>query len=251
MTPKTSSSRFTSLRRAGAAAALGALALAASLPSHAQQVPAERRNAVSFSATATEELTQDLLIVTLQANKDGTQASEVQTALKQLLDAGLTEARKAAKPGALEVRTGSFSIYPRYSSQGKISGWQGQAQLVIEGTDMAGIAQTVGRLNQLNVVNVNYGLSRALREKHEAAVTAQAIASYRAKAQEMAKAFGFNGYVLGEVSVQSGDPGFEARPVMMMKAARADMAAASAPLPVEPGKGQVTVTVSGQVILTP
>lgn len=230
--------------------AMGAAALSAT-QAQAQTVQAERRNAVSFSATATQELTQDLLIVTLQANKDGAQASEVQSALKQQLDAALTEARKAVQPnGALEVRTGSFSIHPRYTNQGKVNGWQGQAQLVVEGTDMARIAQTVGRLNQLNVVNVRYDLSRALREKHEAQVTANAIAAYRAKAMEMAKAFGFGNYTLGEVSVQAGE-GFENRPMpMMMKAARAEVADA-APLPVEPGKGTVTATVSGVVILAP
>ncbi|HIV70283.1 MAG TPA: SIMPL domain-containing protein [Candidatus Aquabacterium excrementipullorum] len=242
--------RQQALVAAGLALLIGAATLGAT-KAHAQAAPAERRNAVSFSATATQELTQDLLIVTLQANKDGAQAAEVQAGLKQQLDAALVEARKAVQPnGALDVRTGSFSIHPRYTNQGKVNGWQGQAQLVIEGTDMARIAQTVGRLNQLNVVNVRYDLSRALREKHESQITANAITAYRAKAVEMAKAFGYSNYTLGEVTVQTGE-GFENRPVpMMMKAARAE-AADSAPLPVEPGKGTVTATVSGVVILTP
>lgn len=227
-----------------------AAALWAVLPGvHAQTQSAERRNAVSFSASATQELTQDLLTVTLQATRDGAQAAEVQTALKRTLDAALAEARRGARPGVLEVRTGAFSIHPRYTEQGRINGWQGQAQLVIEGTDMPGITQMVGRLNQLNVVNVNYGLSRELRDKHESAVTAQAIAAYRAKALEMAKAFGFANYALGEVSVQSNEQGDRPPMPMMMKASRAE--AADAPLPVEPGKGLITVTVSGQVILTP
>lgn len=220
-------------------------------PASASAQTVDRRNAVSFSATATEEVTQNLLTVVLQAHKDGSQASEVQSALKQLLDTALAEARKAAQPGTLEVRTGGFSIHPRYSSQGKINGWQGQAQLVLEGTDMVRIAQTAGRLNQLNVVQVSYGLSRELREKHEAALTARAIASYRSKAQDLARSFGFAGYTLGEVSVQSGEPGFENRqaPMMVKMASAAD--AAETPLPVEPGKGVITTTVSGHVILTP
>jgi len=37
----------------------------------------------------------------------------------------------------------------------------------------------------------------------------------------------------------------------MMKAARANDASAEAALPVEPGKGLISVTVSGQVILAP
>jgi predicted secreted protein len=235
--------------RHGRVLATTALLMASSGLTQAQSQP-ERRNVVSFSTSATQDITQDLLVVTLQAQKDGSVAAEVQAALKQQLDAALTEARKAAQPEAMEVRTGAFSIHPRYSNQGRIIGWQGQAQMVLQGTDMARIAQTAGRINQLNVINVGYGLSRALREKHETDLTGQAIATFRNRAQEMAKAFGFAHYTLGEVSIQSGEPGFEGRAVpMLMKSAMAD--AASAPLPVEPGKGAVTVTVSGQVILSP
>lgn len=246
MTPQRPAFQRLSSLRAGLSLALAMCFLS---PAQAQNPP-ERRNVVSFTASATQEVTQDLLTVVLQANKEGSQAADVQSALKQLLESGLNEARKAAQPGSMEVRTGSFSLYPRYSNQGRTNGWQGQAQLVLEGTDMARITQTVGKLNQLNVVQVSYGLSRALREKHEAAVTAQAIASYRARGLELAKAFGFGNYALSEVSVQSNE-GSDPRPVpMMMKSARSE-AAADAPLPVEPGKGQITVTVSGQVVLTP
>jgi len=214
----------------------------------AQMMMPERRNVVSFSTTAQEEVTQDLLVITLQANKDGSVAAEVQAALKQQLEAALVVARQAAMPEGMEVRTGYFAINPAYNNNGRISGWQGQAQLILQGTDMARIAQTAGKLNQLNIVNVGYGVSRALRQKFQDRLTTQAIESFRSKAQSMAQAFGFAHYVLGEVNVQTGEPGFEGRPMAMM--AKAAMVADAA-LPVEPGKGVVSATVSGQVILTP
>jgi len=215
----------------------------------AQQVP-ERRNMVAFSASATQEVAQDLMTVTLQAQKDGAVAADVQAALKQQLEAALSEARQSARPDLMDVRTGGFSIHPRYNNQGRIIGWQGQAQLQLQGTDMGRIAQTAGRLNALNIVQVNYGLSRALRQRFETDLTAQAIQAFRSKALDTAKAFGFANYTLGEVHIQSAEPGFEGRPVpMLARAAMAD--AASAPLPVEPGKGSVTVTVSGHVFLAP
>jgi predicted secreted protein len=218
--------------------------------SQAQSVPEPRRNLVSLSHSATQEVTQDLLTVTLQVMKEGSSAADVQTALKKLLDAGLTEARQAAQPNVMEVRTGVFSIHPRYSNQGKINGWQGQAQLVLEGQDMARIAQTVGRIEGMTVSNVGYGLSRALRERSASALTAQAIEGFKAHAMDVSKAFGFKSFALVEVNVQKGEPGFEPRMApMMLRAASAD--AAPAPLPVEPGKGVVTVSVSGQVVLTP
>ena len=138
--------------------------------------------------------------------------------------------------------------------------WQELAQrrdaakaFVVEASQLSPVERVTavrGKLNQLNVVQVNYGLSRALREKHESAVTAEAIASYRARGLELAKAFGFSNYALAEVSVNSNE-GSDNRPVPMMKAARFSADAAEAALPVEPGKGNITVTVSGQVILTP
>lgn len=212
---------------------------------------AARDNAVSFSASSTEELVQDQMKVTLQAIKEGAVASEVQSSLKAVLDAALVEARKAVQPhGGLDVKTGSFSVSPRYGSNGKINGWQGSAQLVIEGTDTARISQLAGKLTQLNVVGVGYGLSRNLREARESALTSQAIARFRSRAQQMAQDFGFKSYTLGDVSVSSTDPGFEGRPVMYAMRAKA-MDAADAPLPVEPGKGVLSVTVSGQVVLRP
>ena len=215
---------------------------------HAEDV---RQNVVSFQTTATQDFNQDLMTVTLQATRDGSQAADVQAALKQVLDGALKEARTAAMPdGGLEVRTGTFSVYPRYGSNGRIAGWQGSAQLVLQGTDTARIAQTAGKLNQLNVVNVGYGLSRALRERNESKLTAQAISRFREQATELTREFGFKSYALGEVSIQSGESGMEARPLMMAARAKsADML--DAPLPVEPGKGTMSITISGQIVLKP
>lgn len=228
------------------AMALSGLAVAAQAQS--QAVP--QRNVVSLSATASQDINQDLLAVTLNVTREGSQAAEVQGQLKQVLEAALGEARKSAVPQGMDVRTGAFSMYPRYNNQGRVNGWQGNAQLVLEGTDMARIAQVAGKLTALNVTGVEYGLSRATRESSESALLAQAVARYRAKAQDVAKAFGMGSFALGEVSVQSGEPGFESRPVPMLKAMRAD-AVEAAPLPVAPGKGTVSVTVSGSVILQP
>lgn len=209
------------------------------------------QNVVRFTATATEELTQDLMVVTLQATREDSQAAEVQAGLKQTLDAALLEARKMAQSPGLDVRTGTFSVQPRYSSTGRISGWQGTAQLVLEGTDTARIAQLVGRLNQLNVSNVSYGLSRAAREQHETRLTSQAIARFKARAAQIASDFGFKGYALGEVAVSSTEPGFEPRPYMVQAMRAKTMEAADMALPSEPGKGTLAVSVSGQVQLTP
>lgn len=207
-------------------------------------------NVVHFASSASQEVTQDQLTITLQAMREGAQAAEVQSGLKQAMEAALAEARKSVHGQGMEVRTGGFSVQPRYNNNGKVNGWQGFAQLVLEGTDVARISQTAGRLNQLNVINVSYGLSRGLREQYESALTSQAIARFKTRAAQIAKDFDMKGYTLGDVSVSSTEPGFEPRPYMM-KAMNARSEAADAAVPVEPGKGLLSVMVNGQVTLTP
>ena len=215
----------------------------------AAEAPAVRENLLSFTTTASREVVQDRLSITLQAVREGPDAAAVQAQLKQVLESALAEARKSAEPGQLEVRTGGFTIYPRHAKDGRIAGWQGQAELALEGRDGPRVAQAAGRLSDLNVIGVGYGLSKELTERHEAEVAAEAIRNYRERAGELARQFGFSGYTLGEVSVQTVDSGPGPRP-MMMRAKAAEMAPADAPLPVEPGKGTITATVNGTILLT-
>jgi predicted secreted protein len=225
---------------------LMSLALALSAPAQAD-APAKER--LTLSASASAEVTRDVLGVSFSTTRDGADAAAVQTALKQALDAALAEARKVAKPGQVDVQTGSFSLYPRNDPRtGKLNGWQGSAELIVEGRDAATIAQLTGRISTMAISRVGYSLSREAREKAEADITAQAIGRYRAKAADYARQFGYSGYVVGDVSINS-DEASPQRP-LMMKAVRMAAPGADEPLPTEAGKSTVTVSVSGAVQLT-
>ncbi len=237
-----------------AMALAAALCVAASAGASAQTLalPAPQ-NVVSLTAQASAEVTQDMVSITLQATREGNDAALVQSQLRQALDNALTEARKAARPGQVDVRTGAFSLYPRYANKSgsapTIAGWQGQAELVIEGRDLAAIGQLAGRLSGLATTRVQPGLSREARERSEADVTARAIAAFKVRADNCAKQFGFGGWSLREVSVGSdtAQPG----PVPMLRMARAQaMAAADEAQPIAPGQSTVTVTVSGSIQLS-
>ncbi|HJV61401.1 MAG TPA: SIMPL domain-containing protein [Albitalea sp.] len=227
-----------------APAAAAALLLAIIASARADTPPPS--GVVSLSSSASVEVTKDLMSITLSATRDGPDAAGVQAALKQALDAALGEGRRAAKPGQLEVHTGNFSLYPRYTNKGQMIGWQGRAELIVQGRDMPAIGQLAGRIGTMTVAHVGYSLSREVREKSEAEVTAQAIAGYRAKAAQVAREFGYGGYTIREVGVSASEPPGGVVPMM-----RAQMAAApeDAALPVEAGKAVVTVNVAGTVQL--
>ncbi|HWK82198.1 MAG TPA: SIMPL domain-containing protein, partial [Caldimonas sp.] len=128
-----------------------AVALAAiAVPALSADTPPPQ-GVLGLAASASVEVTKDLLSVTFSTTREGADANLVQAQLKQALDAALAEARKAARPGQIDVQTGNFSLYPRYAAKGGISGWQGSAELVVEGRDMAGIGQLSGHIATMTI----------------------------------------------------------------------------------------------------
>jgi predicted secreted protein len=225
-------------------AAVGAaLAFAAALPARAETPPPQ--GVLSLTASASVEVTKDLLAVTFSTSKEGADANAVQAQLKQALDAALAEAKKAARPGQVDVQTGVFSLFPRYTNKGGITGWQGSAEVIVDGRDMAAIGQLSGRITTMTVARVAYRLSREASQKVEADVAAEAIARYRAKAGEYAKQFGYGGYSIREVNVTTTEP--QQGPSPMVRAQASAMSAQGDALSVEPGKAQVNANVSGTV----
>jgi predicted secreted protein len=229
---------------------LAAAVLGGAAASAAQTVPVTipvPENVVQLTASATVEVPQDLLSFVLIVTREGTDPGQIQQQLKSVLDQALADARKAAQPGAMDVRTGNFSISPRYGREGRITGWVGTAELLLEGTDFARISQAAGRLQNMTVAGASFRLSREKREQAEREAQGEAVARFRSRAGELAKSFGFTSYSLREVSVHAQEPGIPPRPRMMAMEAKA--ASADAPVPVEAGKAAVVVNVSGSVQL--
>ncbi|MEO7242030.1 MAG: SIMPL domain-containing protein [Variovorax sp.] len=222
----------------------------------AATVSAQPHNVLQLSASASVDALQDTLRVSLMATRDGEDPAAVQEQLKRLLDAALVKAKaKAAaltEPGAsptekMEVRTGRFSLSPRYDRGGKINNWQGSAELILEGTDFAAITQASGDVRDLVVNDVAFTLSRQKRAASEVQAQSLAIRQFRTKAAALTRELGFADYSLRDVSVSANESGVPVTPMMVRQMGSASVA--SAPLPVEAGKSTVTVTVSGSVQL--
>jgi predicted secreted protein len=209
----------------------------------AQTIQPPLQNVAQISASGSVEVQQDLLSILMSTTRDGADAAAVQSQLKAALDAALAEAKKTAQPGLMDVRTGNFSLYPRYNKDGKINGWQGRTELVLEGKDFPRITAAAGKIQTLTLGNVSFALSREQRAQVEGQAQAQAIESFKAKAAEVARNFGFSSYTLREVAINANDQG-PVRPRMMAMEAKA---ADSSPIPVEAGKSTVMVNVSGSV----
>ena len=203
------------------------------------------QNVAQLSSLGSVEVQQDLLSISMSTTRDGPDASAVQTQLKQALDAAIAQARQATAPGQMDVRTGNFSLNPRYGKDGKLNGWQGSTELVLEGKDFTRITTTAGKIQTLTLANVSFALSREQRARVEGEAQTLAIERFKAKAGDIAKGFGFGSYTLREVSINANDQGPPPRPYAMSTQSKSAMADSA--VSVEAGKSTVVVNVSGSV----
>ena len=208
-----------------------------------------------LSASATTLVLQDWLLIRLAVQKEGADAALVQRQLKTTLAAALTQAQSEAKltdakPGAMEVSTGQLNVSPRYNREGKTNGWAGTAELMVQGRDIERITATAGRLNGVTVSQVEWQISPELMAQSETNVQGQAVAQWRSKANALTQQLGMSRYSIGDVTLSTQGNGQGVGPrAMPMMAMDAGPEARSAPLPVQAGQSQVTVVVSGQILL--
>lgn len=229
------------------AASVLVLGLAWAIGARAQGAIQEASRLVQLSASASQEAVQDQVELVLAVQQDGAEAAAVQRRLQQVLGPALERARAEVSPGQVEVSTGNFQVNPRYDNEGRIRGWVGRAELMLSGRDLARLSALAGQLSGLQVTQVRWSLSPALRQATQEKVQAQAVQRFRAKAQALAQQFGFREYLLREVQVSDDDAPRAPYPV----AARAALAMDAQPVPLEAGRGNVSVTVSGKVQLLP
>ena len=171
----------------------------------------------------------------------------MQKQLNAMVSAALAVATPMAKPGALEVKTGEMNVSPRYGRDGKMNGWVGSAQLVLQGRDVEQITTLAGRMPDLTVSQIDWRLSPEQKTAAEARIQAEAVAHFQSKAQSLTQQFGFAAYTLREVRVSAQEVG-EGSVMPRMAMAQMD-APAPMPVPAVAGRSRVVVNISGSLVM--
>ena len=233
------------------------LALAAAVPvaltlaspaAHAQAANPhfpEPAGVLSLSSQASADVPQDIIHITLFYEQQAKDPGSLTSALNQRADAALAQAKGVS---GVTAHTGAFSVYPSTDRDGKISAWRGRTEVVLESRDFAAASKLAGQLsNQMQIANVEFSLSPEAQRAAEQKLTTEAIKSFRTRADEAAKAFGYGSYSIRDVNVGGGRNVQPYPRMMAMAAAPMDNAKMSAPIAVEGGKATVSVTVNGSV----
>lgn len=207
------------------------------------QVPAPQP-VVTVTASASTEVPNDRMVALLRAEVDNPDAAQAASLVNARMARALAQAKAAS---GVDARTMGYSSW-QISEPNRPMRWRVSQTLALESGDFVALSALVSRLqgsDSLLLSGLSFTVSPTARHAAEDALTVQAIKSWQQRAQIAARAFGGSDFRTGRVTIQTNDYG---RPQPMFKAGGV-AAASAAPVSVEGGTSEVTVTVSGEAIL--
>ena len=230
------------MRRAAAVAMLVAAGATAGVACAQPAVPTQPIVTVSASATAT--VSNDRLQAWLRAEAENPSPATAASQVNAIIAKALAGARSYP---AVKLATAGYSTQ-QISEKGKPSRWHVAQAVSLDSADFTAAAILITKLQDedgLLLSGMGFSLSDKTRRDAEDGVTRQAIRSWQSRAEQAAQALGFAGWRPGHLTVQAGDGG-RVYPTMR---AQATPGFAQAPIALEAGTTDVTVTVNGEAIL--
>jgi len=197
---------------------------------------------VSVSASATAVVANDRLQAWLRAEAENASPAAAASQVNAAIARALAEAK--VYPG-VKVATAGYSTQ-QIAEKGKPTRWRVTQSISLDAGDFTAAATLMSKLQDetgLLLSSMSFSLTEKTRRDAEDSVTLQAIRSWQARAQQAAQGLGFAAWRVGHVSVQTSGGGT----VMPLRAQA--MGVAAAPVALEAGTTDVTVTVSGDALL--
>ena len=177
------------------------------------------------------------MLVEAQGNKPDVIAASVNETMQWALK--LAKAHKD-----IEVSTRSYQTWPLYN-QTFISGWHASQQLYLRSTDITGLTELVGELQEkLQVNQMNFSPTKQARTRIENELINEAMVAFRQRAEIIKGHMDNINYRIVNIQVNTGQSG----PIMYRESmvSMAKMDGASAPA-AEAGTSNAVVTVSGSI----
>ena len=227
-------------------AALG-LALAALSLSQAAHAHEETRYPyASLQAEAVTEVARDTVRITLGAEVRESEQADVAAALTRIVDSVMQQVR--GKEG-IKAYSGNFQIWPMNDKDGQISNWRGRAEIILESMDFEAASKLASEVaDRMPITNLAFSVAPRERARYEAELLEEAASAFRARAEALTKAFGFESYSIREIQLGGSGASYQPERRMMAMGAAAD---ASVGVPLEGGTERISLSVQGTIFLHP
>jgi predicted secreted protein len=228
-----------------AAAGLVAGAVLLAADAEAQAPPsAPSPPTVTVTAAATKTVANDRLQAWLRAEAE----SASPAAAARDVNARVTEVLAEAKAyPAVKVATAGYATQ-QIVEKGKPARWRVTQTVTLQSGDFVQAATLLTRLQEergMLLSGMGFSISDRARREAEEALTAEALKGWQTRAQAAAQALGFAAWRVGHVVVQTTGPG----PVFAQGRVQAMAETGGAPVALEAGTTEVSVTVSGDAVL--
>lgn len=206
-------------------------------------VPSTPSVAVTGAATGTVQ--NDRMQATVRVEAENASVAAAASEVNARMAKALSRAKSAP---AVDAKSAGYSTWQTWE-KGRPSKWKVVQSLQLTGTDFAVLAALISRLQDedgLLVSGIGFSVSPETRRKAEDLLTREAIRAWQQRAATAADALGYASWRAGRITVTTGDAVAVPRPEIMLRQAAPSGAA---PVAVEGGTTELTVTVSGDALL--
>lgn len=201
-------------------------------------------NQISLEASASAEVENDKMIVSLYAQEEGSKASVLSSRVNEKINWALAKIKPYKN---IKVETESYSTTPVYSKN-QVIAWRVKQSIQLESKDMSLLSELLGELQQqLKLNGISFDVSTEKRDEHTRLLIDQALTAYNKRATQIANKLQSDRYKIVSMNVSTsantGQYKYRASAAMM-----AESAAVVAP-EVARGDQTLTVRVSGTIEL--
>lgn len=197
----------------------------------------------TLRAEAATEVARDTVRVTLAAEVSDTSQAAVASALTAALDGVMKQAR--GREG-VKAYSGNYHVWPMNDKDGRISNWRGRAEIILESSDFEAVSRLAAEVeDRMPIAGMSFFVAPRARAKYEADLLQEAAHAFRARAEALAKAFGYESYSIRELRIGGAGTAYQPEGRRMMAMA-ADAAAA---VPMEGGTERISLSVEGSIFL--
>lgn len=216
--------------------------------------PGMGETVLNISATERLHVPQDLLLASLNIEKENADPKALQVAINDAMKAAMASAQAVTD---VKSSTGQYYVYqhepvisiPKTTKGTTASSktWRGTQTIDLKSTNAEALLTLAGKLQEAGLVmtNLTYTLSPEKADEAKDSLMEAALAKVKTRADRAAKAMGKSRTDLVEVSVDAAD---NMQPIMMRSMAFGGAASKTAPT-AEPGETEITLTVTAKALL--
>lgn len=242
---------LSSLPHSGRCLAVAAVLLAAPLAAPAAADTPLPYQRVSFSTEVAREIPNDQMNAVLSVELSDKDAARLAQQVATLMNDAM---KKSAAYPAVKATSGNQATWPVYgstlTSSSKLESWRARAEVRLESRDFKAASELIAKLQEKLQLNaVTFSVAPDTRRKVEEAMTGEAIAAFRSRAETVRASWTAKGYRLVDMNLGSaGGP----MPYLPMARAMKSMDAESVPAQeMAGGETRLVVNVSGSIELQP